>query len=237
MNVVGFIFARGGSKGLPRKNVRPLGGKPLIAHAIHAAFASRFIERVIVSTEDEEIAAVARQHGAEVPFLRPAELAADHSPEWMSWQHAIRSVNAGSATPLDVFVSVPATAPLRAPGDIDLAIERFLESGADITITVTDPQSNPYFTMVTLDEQQRARLAIQGEKRIARRQDAPAMFDITPVAYVARPEFVLNSNGTFDGRVSAVHIPRERAVDIDTELDFQFAEFLYQRRHAARHAA
>src|SRR5687767_5970077 len=91
-HIVGFIFARGGSKGIPRKNIRLLGGKPLIAYSIEAARASRFIERVIVSTDDPEIAKVAQQYGAEIPFIRPAELAQDNSPEWLAWQHAVRSL-------------------------------------------------------------------------------------------------------------------------------------------------
>ena len=90
--VVGAIFARGGSKGVPGKNLRILAGKPLIAYAIETALASKLIDRVIVSTDDAEIAAVAQQHGAEVPFMRPQELARDDSPEWLSWQHAIRTM-------------------------------------------------------------------------------------------------------------------------------------------------
>ena len=115
MNITGFIFARGGSKGVPRKNVRSLCGKPLIAHAIDAALGSRFIQRVVVSTDDPEIADVARRYGADVPFLRPAELATDTAAEWLCWRHAIQFVNAEAGRlPLDLFVSVPATAPLRA---------------------------------------------------------------------------------------------------------------------------
>ena len=96
MKIVGFVFARGGSKGIPRKNLCLLGGKPLIVHAIEAALASRHISRVVISTEDEEIARVAREHGAEVPFMRPAELASDTAPEWLAWQHAIRAVTAAT---------------------------------------------------------------------------------------------------------------------------------------------
>ena len=112
--IVAVIFARGGSKGVMRKNIRPLAGKPLIAYAIEVARASRWIDQVVVSTDDPEIAAVAQHYGAEVPFMRPSELARDDSPEWLAWRHAIRTLGAGQGRAIDVFVCVPATSPLRA---------------------------------------------------------------------------------------------------------------------------
>lgn len=232
MNVTGFIFARGGSKGVPRKNVRTLCGKPLIAHAIDAALGSRYIGRVVVSTDDPEIALVARQHGADVPFLRPAELATDTAAEWLAWRHAIEFVNSEAGRPrLDVFVSVPATAPLRLSDDVDACISTFLETQADVTITVTEAHRSPWFNMVVLDEARSARLVMNGTGReITRRQDAPPVYDITTVAYAANPEFVLSSNGLFAGRCSAAFVPLERSLDIDTEFDWQMAEFLMSRR-------
>lgn len=235
MNVVGFVFARGGSKGVHRKNIRCLAGKPLIGYSIEAALQSRYIGRVVVSTEDAEIAAVARQFGAETPFLRPAELATDSSPEWLSWQHAIRSVNsAPGAEKIDVFVSVPATSPLRLPEDIDACIRLLTASGADSVITVAKSHHNPYFNMVVFDENQKARIAMaEPGKKAFRRQDAPKVYDITTVAYALRPQYVLAANGVFEGDVRAVVVPDERAIDIDTELDFAFAEFLLSRRNVA----
>ena len=163
MNAIGFIFARGGSKGVPRKNLRLLAGKPLLAHAIEAARQSRYIRRVVVSTEDDEIARVAEDYGAEVPFRRPAELASDTAAEWLAWQHAIRAVSGGERPNFEMFVSVPATAPLRAPQDIDAAIELLRDSGADAVIAVTEAHRNPYFNMLILDEQGRARIAMAGQ--------------------------------------------------------------------------
>lgn len=224
--ILGAIFARGGSKGVPRKNIRPLAGKPLIAYAIETALASRYINRLIVSTDDKEIAAVARQYGAEVPFMRPAELARDDSPEWLAWQHAIQAMRERLTEPLRAFISVPATSPLRAVEDVDACIEKLLESDADAVITVTPAARNPYFNMVTLDEAHTARLVMDAAQPIARRQDAPAVYDITTVAYAARPQFVLDHKSLFEGKIKAVIVPSERALDIDTELDFQFAEFL-----------
>ena len=122
MKIVAFIFARGGSKGLPGKNIRLLDGKPLIAWSIEHALAVKLIDRVIVSTDSDEIAAVAIEYGAEVPFMRPPELACDNSPEWFAWQHALDFLRANEGDMPNMFVSVPATAPLRSPDDIEKCI-------------------------------------------------------------------------------------------------------------------
>ena len=224
--VFAFIFARGGSKGLPRKNIRPLAGKPLIAHAIETARASRHIQRVIVSTDDEEIAAIARAHGAEVPALRPSELASDTAAEWLAWRHAITEL---AGAPFDVFVSIPPTAPLRSVADVDACIETLLGGDCDIVITASEAHRNPYFNMITRATDGTARIVIAPEGKVTRRQDAPAVYDVTTVAYAARPDFILRESGIFAGRVKAVLIPAERALDIDTQLDFDFAEFLLGR--------
>jgi N-acylneuraminate cytidylyltransferase len=227
--VVGVIFARGGSKVVPHKNIRLLNGKPLIAYAIEAALASRLIDRVIISTDDPEIAAISKDYGAEVPFMRPAELAQDDSPEWLAWRHAIQMLmQANQLAKMDIMVSIPPTAPLRTADDVDKCIQEFLDSDADIIISVKPSERNPYFNMVTLDDAGRARLVLSSDQAIEHRQDAPAVYDITTVAYVVRPEFVLKADSMFDGNVRAILIPSERALDIDTELDFKFAELLLQ---------
>ena len=229
--IVGFIFARGGSQGVPGKNIRLLAGKPLIAYAIETALQSEFIDRVVVSTDDEKIARVAQDFGAEVPFIRPKELAQNNSPEWLAWQHAIQTLEEqDNGRELDVFVSMPPTAPLRIPEDTDNAIQTFLESDADIVITAKKAGRHPSFNMVTLDEQNSAKLVLPLDKQIIRRQDAPPVYDMTTVAYVASPKFIMKSKGIFDGKVEAVIIPEERALDIDTFLDFEFAEFLMTSR-------
>ncbi len=229
--IVGFIFARGGSKGIPGKNIRLLAGKPLIAYAIESAFQSEFIDRVVVSTDDEKIAQVSREFGAEVPFVRPKELALDNTPEWMAWQHAIRTLKEqDKGRKLDIFVSIPPTSPLRAVEDVDNAIQTLLESDANIVITVKKAGRHPSFNMITLDEHNWAKLVLPLDKQIIRRQDAPLVFDMTTVAYVARPKFIMESKAIFDGKVKSVIIPEERSIDIDTELDFQFAEYLMNSR-------
>lgn len=230
-HVVAGIFARGGSKGVPRKNVRLLGGKPLIAWAIEAARASRLISRVIVSTDDPEIADVASRFGAEVPFLRPAELARDDSPELLAWQHAIRAIDgAVGGEKCDVFVSVPATSPLRAVQDIDACIVALLAGDADAVIAVKAADRSPYFNMVTMDPAGYVKLVVQPDTDVSRRQDSPAVYDVTTVAYAFRPAYVLSARSILQGRVRAVVVPAERALDIDTELDFAIAEYLIGRR-------
>ncbi len=225
--VFAFIFARGGSKGIPRKNLRPLAGKPLLVHAIETARASKHIQRVIVSTDDPEIAALARAHDAEVPALRPAELASDTAPEWLAWRHAIREL---APEPFDIFVTLPPTAPLRAAEDVDACIDTLLASDCDIVFTATEAHRNPYFNMITLAADGTAQLVIPPTGKVVRRQDAPAVFDMTTIAYAARPDFILREAGLFAGRAKAVLVPAERALDIDTPLDFELAEFLLARK-------
>jgi N-acylneuraminate cytidylyltransferase len=233
--VVAVIPARGGSKGVARKNIRQLAGKPLIAYAIQTALASSMINRVIVSTEDPEIAEIARQWGAEVPFMRPADLAHDDSPEWLVWQHAIRYLQAEeTGTRLEAFVCISPTSPLRAVEDVESCIQLLLESDADMVITVSPAARNPYFNIVGFSPDGYAQLAIQSPTLIHRRQDAPLMYDITTVAYASRPEFILKAGSIFEGKIKAVVVPAERALDIDTELDFKVAEILLNESLAAQ---
>jgi len=227
-SIVAFVFARGGSKGLPRKNIKQLAGKPLIAHSIEAALQSSYVSRVVVSTDDEEIAQVAREYGADVPFLRPADLASDNSPEWLSWQHALEFLQSEGQMP-DVFLSVPTTAPLRAVSDLDDCVELLLKGEHDIVITASEAARNPYFNMVKVVNG-RAELAVKPAMTVSRRQDAPQFYDVATVAYAARSSFILNHKTLFEGRVGVVIIPAERTLDIDTLLDFKIADFLMKEK-------
>jgi CMP-N-acetylneuraminic acid synthetase len=228
MSVIAFIFARGGSKGIPRKNLRPLGGRPLLAWSIAAAQACPEVGRIIVSTDDAEIAETARRHGAEVPFLRPPELATDDSPEWLSWQHAVRFVESESG-PFDVFLSVPTTSPLRLPGDLAAAVALLRHEPCDAVISITPAARNPYFNMVRQSDGGFVEIASRGDA-IANRQAAPPLFDITTVVYAVRPAHILSAAGLMQGRVKGLVVPKERAIDIDDDLDFRFAEFMVGER-------
>jgi N-acylneuraminate cytidylyltransferase len=226
--LVVFIFARGGSKGVPRKNIKLLGDKPLIAYAIEVGLALPRVETVIVSTDDEEIAEVAKSYGAEVPFLRPAELAQDHSSEWMAWRHAVEWYEENRG-PFDMFVSLPPTSPFRAAQDVENAIHALeVDQHADISITVCDSHRSPYFNMVSIDQQGYAKIVFESHEKYVRRQDVPAVFDITTVAYVARPTFIKSAKGIFSGKVVSVAIPKERSLDIDTAFDFLLAETIFK---------
>jgi N-acylneuraminate cytidylyltransferase len=148
MSNVAFIFARGGSKGLPNKNVLDFFGKPLIAWSIEQALAVKRIDRLIVSTDSQQIAKIARNYGAEVPFIRPAELATDMSSEILSWKHGLNYLKETTGEYPEVFLSIPSTAPLRLSSDIDLCLDEFLSSNPDIVVTVTDSHRNPYFNIL-----------------------------------------------------------------------------------------
>lgn len=228
MGYTAFIFARGGSKGLPGKNVKELAGKPLIAWSIEQALSVPGVERVIVSTDSALIAEVARSHGALTPFIRPETLARDDSPELLAWRHALQYLERTEGRMPPVVLSMPATAPLRSSGDVRRCLDLYESSELDAVLTVTEATSNPYFVMVRLDQEARVSRLMDGSAPL-RRQAAPAVFEITSVAFVARAEFVMRHLSLLEGRVKAVPIPAHRAVDIDTELDFEFAEFLLGR--------
>jgi N-acylneuraminate cytidylyltransferase len=196
---------------------------------VRTALATRGITRCIVSTDDDEIAETAKAFGAEIPFMRPAELATDQASEWLAWRHAISFLQE-RGEPIDVFVSVPTTAPLRLPHDVEACLTDFSKGGADIVVTVTEAHRNPYFNMLTLAKDGAAELVIKPDSDVVRRQAAPKVYDMTTVAYVADPAYVLRAKGVLDGRVRAVIVPPERAIDIDTELDFRFAELLMTER-------
>ena len=225
--VVAFIFARGGSKTVPGKNLRVVGGKSLLARSIAVAQQVVGNDRVFVSTDSEEIAREAQANSAQVIY-RDASLATDNSPEWLSWQHAITEVKRRGID-FEIFISVPTTAPLRAVSDVQAGIEA-LDDFVDCVVTMTPATHSPAFNMVTRDHSNLVRLG-SGEIGFAsRRQDTPEMFNLTTVAYAARPEFILNHSSLWEGRVRGVTVPQERALDIDTEWDLHVADLVLADR-------
>ena len=218
-----FIFARGGSKGIAKKNIIKLCGKPLLYYSIKSAMEIQSIDKIFVSTEDSRIAKVAREYGANV-INRPNELAQDDTPEWLAWQHTINWVS-GQGDYFDVFLSLPTTSPLRNSDDICSALN-LLDEETDMVTTMTPSTRNPYFNMVERSKNGYINTVIKNEKQVYRRQDASEVFDLTTVAYVSTPNYILEHDSIFSGRVRAAIIPRERAIDIDNELDLKFAEFL-----------
>jgi N-acylneuraminate cytidylyltransferase len=229
MKYIVIICARGGSKGLPDKNIKPIGGVPLVARSILVAKKIKNVSRVIVSTDSLKVAEIAIEYGAEVPFMRPSYLAKDDAAEWKVWQHAISFLE-GEGEIFDGLISLPPTSPLRSFLDVEKCIDEFEKGGVDVVITSTVSNKSPYFNMVVADENGYCNLVNPG-KKIYRRQDSPLIYDMTTVAYVARPLFVKKYNGLFEGKIKQVQIPIERAVDIDNQLDFDFVEFLYLKKN------
>lgn len=227
--LVSLICARKNSKGLPGKNIAPLGGMPLIAHSITMAASINAIDRIIVSTDCPEIAAVAEAHGATVPGLRPAELAGDASPEWLVWRHALENFVEDYRN-VDGLVVLPPTGPLREKADVEQAIGLYQGGDCDVVITTTPSHRNPLFNMVKPAEDGLVELGMKPEATIHRRQDAPRFYDITTNCYIVSPALVMNANGLFDGRVRQVVVSAETAVDIDTKIDLEWAEFLMNQR-------
>lgn len=219
-----FIFARGGSKGLPGKNIKPLSGKPLIEYSIGVAKSCPSIDEVFVSTDDPVISEVSRRAGA-VIIDRPIELASDVSPEWLSWRHAIEWVESHYGK-FQFFVSLPATSPLRNVTDVEGAIAKLKNSFADICISVTPASRSPYFNMIKILDDGTCDLVIKPDGVLTRRQDAPDVFDITTVVYVATPLFIKNNDNLFSGTVTSIVVPKVRAIDIDDIYDFILAEAL-----------
>ena len=224
--VVAIIAARGGSKRVPRKNVRTLAGKPLICHTIMAALAARSLARVIVSTDDSEIAAVARAAGAEVPFLRPEAIAGDASPAIETLQHALAHLEEEGATPPALVLLQP-TSPFRTAADIDEAVALFHSSGAATVTAVCLAHDHPYWSWSIADGALRPFFSAQ---HIAMgRHDLPPAYAENGAIYVLSCETV--RRGEFYGsKVVPYVMAQADSLDIDTEEDLAYAEFLLSRR-------
>jgi N-acylneuraminate cytidylyltransferase len=218
-----FMFCRGGSKGIPGKNIIPVADKPLLAHTIECALSSQYIERILVSTDDDEIATVAAKYGAGL-IKRPQELARDESPELLAWRHAIETTELERPLAGDRFISLPATSPLRAPQDIDAALERFAKNDCDIVFGISPSARSPYLNMVKID--QNDHLEVISPSSAFRRQDTPDVYDITTAVYVSSTDYIANCTSLMAGKVGYVIIPPERALDIDEPFDLHLAEIL-----------
>jgi len=221
--ILGVIPARGGSKGVPRKNLAPVLGKPLIAYTIEAALSSTLLTEVIVSTDDEEIAEVSRQWGAQVPFMRPAELATDRAQAVPTIQHAVREMEALRGARYDVVVMLQPTTPLRTAEDIDGCLRKLLATGADSVISVVEVGGHHPVRMKRIVDDQ---LVDYAEEEIENRprQELPPVYLRAGSVYATRRDVLMEQN-SFKGRVSRPYIiPPNRAVNIDTPIDLKIAE-------------
>jgi CMP-N,N'-diacetyllegionaminic acid synthase len=225
--VFGVIPARGGSKGLPGKNLKRLGALSLIGHAVASAREARMLTRYVVSTDSAEIADEARRHGAEAPFLRPAELASDHAGMVPVLQHAVRWLESAASVRPDFVVTLQPTSPFRTGAEIDSTIGRVIETGADSAQTLVEASYHPFF-MKTLDGDRTIALFADGKKYV-RRQDAPAVYQPSGAVYVTRYPLLMEEGQVLGHDNRGIVMPFEASVNIDTEWDFLLAELLLAR--------
>lgn len=225
----GVIPARGGSKGLPGKNLKALGRLPLIGHAVASARESKRLSRVIVSTDSEAIADEARRHGAEVPFLRPATLATDQAGMVPVLQHAVQWLESTGVRP-DLIVCLQPTSPFRVGADIDATIDKVVTTGADSAQTLVECSYHPYF-MKTLDGDRTVPLFEEGHTYV-RRQDAPAVYQPSGAVYVTRYRTLMDDHRVLGKDNRGVVMSFEASANIDTEWDFMLAELILRERRA-----
>jgi CMP-N,N'-diacetyllegionaminic acid synthase len=221
--VLGLIPARGGSKRLPRKNLLPLAGKPLIAWTIEAALASRYLDRVVLSSDDDEIMGVAERYGCEVPFRRPDSLAADHTPGIDPVLHAIEELPG-----YDYVVLLQPTSPLRTANDIDGAMEKCHDRGALSCVSVCRADKPPHW-MYTLDDREHLSPIMPDGPRVHRGQDLE-VYTLNGALYVAAVPDLIRTEELVTDETTAFVMPGWRSVDVDTLLDLQWCEFLLRNR-------
>lgn len=233
MNTVCVIGARGGSKGLPGKNIRPLLGKPMIAWSIEQALACPDIDRVVVSTDSPQIAEVARAYGAQVPFMRPPELSGDAVGKWDVWRHALDACETHFGNPIDLYVDLDCTSPLRDVEDIERAIAQFKQGDVDAVFSVCEARKNPYFNMLEVEDES-FRICKQLPRPIVRRQDAPKVYEHVASLYVLSPAYLRRGTGLLSGKTQGYDIGHEKSLDVDSEFDFELIEHLMTKRASAK---
>ena len=220
------ICVRGGSTGVPNKNIRLLHGKPLLAHTLEQAKTSGLFEAVVVDTDSEAIAEIALSFGADAVFMRPSALALNDSPKIPAIRHALLSSEHHFGTTFPVHVDLDATSPLRNVEDIVNAFHLFCEKEADILITASPSRKSPYFNMVEVDDKGQVALSKPLKTPVFSRQESPRCYDMNGSIYIWKRDVLLKEDTLFLPKTVLYVMPEERSVDIDTELDFQCVEFL-----------
>jgi CMP-N,N'-diacetyllegionaminic acid synthase len=237
-NILCVIAARGGSQGVPGKNVRCMLGKPLVARAVETVLATPHIEEVFVSTDSTAIADAACAAGATVAFMRPAELAQATSGKFQVWQHALQTC-AGARADRDyqVYVDLDCTNPLIEPADVSAAIELFYSRrgqgiALDAVMTVAPARRNPYFNLVEPDATGALKMSKTAGPRVLARQSAPVVYEHVAGVYVLDTQYLRRASHLLDGRVEGYTVGEDKAFDVDSELDFILIEYLLGRRAA-----
>ncbi|OGX12932.1 MAG: flagellar modification protein B [Omnitrophica bacterium RIFOXYB12_FULL_50_7] len=223
MKRVCTICARGGSKGVPNKNIRELNGKPLIAYSIQQAQAVRLFDVIAVSSDSDLILQTAKTWGAELLIKRPENLASDTAPKIPAIQHCVLETEKLSGKTFDTICDLDPTSPFRIVGDIHHCVQLLESRGVANVITGAPARKSPYFNLVEIDSSGVARLSKQWEKKVVRRQDSPKCFDMNASIYVWQRGALMNSDSVFLEDTLFYEMPRERSIEIDTEFDFEVA--------------
>jgi CMP-N-acetylneuraminic acid synthetase len=233
MNILCVIAARGGSKGVPGKNIRPLHGKPVITWAIQKALGIKKINRVVVSTDSREIADIAENAGADVPFLRPEELANSQAGKFQVWQHALKACEEIYNEKYDIYIDLDCTNPLIDVEDIESSISQFekgRKKSVDAIFTVCQARRNPYFNLVEADTTGALKMSKSLPERILCRQNAPVVYEHVAGVYVLDPDYIRTANHLLDGHTEGYEVPEGKNLDIDSEFDFQLIEYLMSNK-------
>jgi len=235
-NILIVICARAGSKGVKNKNIRHLFGKPLIGYTIETALQWGKADHVIVSTDSSEISDVAIKFGAEVPFMRPPDLASDHATKGDTIFHALRNSERIYKNKFDIVVDLDVTAPLRTVKDLDNCLDIYLKEKPETLFSVVEANKNPYFNMVQINEDGyyslvKPFISNNKENYIYRRQDAPIVYSMNASIYFYNRSYLLSSKlkSPFSNKTCIYEMDEISAIDIDTELDFQIVEFLMKK--------
>lgn len=230
MKIMAIIPARSGSKGLPGKNIKLLGNKPLIGWSTERARASKYIDEVIVSTDDEEIARIAREFGGSVPSLRPVALAQDDTPMIDVVAHVLSETEKSKGYLPDFVVLLQPTSPLRTLADVDAAIEMLITNKtANAVVSVTVASESPYW-MKTLTSEGFVEEFLRNKKIYNQRQDVPTVYRLNGAIYVCKTRILLKSRSFCPGNTLGYIMPEERSVDIDSIIDFKLAELMIVER-------
>ncbi|MFX1369444.1 MAG: cytidylyltransferase domain-containing protein [Promethearchaeota archaeon] len=231
MRILGTICARGGSKGVKNKNIRNLDGQPLISYSIRVLKEWGKADRIVCSTDSPEIARIANEYGAETPFLRPKDLASDTAGKLPVLQHALRYCEEEEDSRYDLLVDLQPTSPLRHVADIEQGFSEFLRTTPDVLYSVCESKANPYYTMVELDSDDNARPSKLLPQEVTRRQDAPKVYTINGSIYFYNRDHLLLTDGFHTEKERVFVMEEVKSVDIDSELDFEFVEFLLKTKH------
>lgn len=226
--IVAIIPARGGSKGIPRKNIRNLCGKPLIAHTIEEARKSNYIDRVIVSTEDSEIASIGKSYGAEIPFLRPIELSQDDTPGIDPIIHCVEWLIENEDYTPDYVICLQCTTPFRNSIQIDEAIKTLIDSDKESLVSLCESDISPYW-MKKIENGHIVDF-MNDSKFYARRQETPPVYKLNGAIYISRVNNLLQNRNWYTNQTQAFIMNKVTSLDIDDILDFKFAEFLFKEK-------